>query len=66
MYKFLKIVISVGLSIDGTQYTHDFYRHDKNGATTFDRIKKAAELMSEYSIKYNILTVKMIRWHRIY
>lgn len=47
----------VGLSIDGTQYTHDFYRHDKNGATTFDRIKKAAELMSEYSIKYNILTV---------
>ena len=32
----------VGLSIDGTQYTHDFYRHDKNGATTFDRIKKSS------------------------
>ena len=33
------------------------YRHDKNGNPTFDRIKSAADLMDQYGVDYNILTV---------
>ena len=47
----------IGLSIDGTKQLHDMYRHDKNGNPTFDRIKSAADLMDQYGVDYNILTV---------
>lgn len=47
----------VGLSVDGTKETHDTYRHTKGGEPTFDRIAHAAELMDQYGVDYNILTV---------
>ena len=47
----------VGLSVDGIKETHDKYRHNKNGDPTYDRILRAAELMDQYGVEYNILTV---------
>lgn len=47
----------VGISIDGTQDTHDAYRHDKKGGATYDRIVKATQLMDRYQVAYNVLTV---------
>ena len=47
----------VGLSVDGIKETHDKYRHNKNGDPTYDRILHAAELMDQYGVEYNILTV---------
>ena len=47
----------IGLSVDGTKQIHDLYRHGRRGEPTFDRIKKAAELMDQYGVDYNILTV---------
>lgn len=52
-----KNLFLVGLSVDGTKETHDAYRHDKNGEPTFERVKHAAELMDQYGVAYNILTV---------
>lgn len=47
----------VGLSVDGTKEMHDTYRHTKGGEPTFDRVIHAAELMDQYGVDYNILTV---------
>jgi len=40
----------IGLSVDGTKQIHDLYRHGRRGEPTFDRIKKAAELMDQYGV----------------
>lgn len=47
----------IGISIDGTKEVHDKYRHDKKGEDTYERIVKATELMDQYGVEYNILTV---------
>lgn len=47
----------VGISIDGISEVHDAYRHDKKGGNTYQRIVRATELMDDYSVDYNILTV---------
>ena len=47
----------IGLSIDGTKEIHDTYRHNKSGEPTFERICHTAELMDQYGVEYNILTV---------
>lgn len=47
----------VGLSLDGTQETHNKMRHDKTGGDTYERICHSAKLMDEYHVDYNILTV---------
>lgn len=47
----------VGLSVDGTQTIHDTHRHDKAGNGTYDRVRKAADLMDRFHVDYNILTV---------
>lgn len=47
----------IGLSVDGTKEIHDTYRRSKSGEPTFDRIKRAADLMDSYGVDYNILTV---------
>ena len=47
----------VGLSLDGTKETHDFFRTDVNGGATFSKILKCAELLSKTGVEYNILTV---------
>jgi uncharacterized protein len=46
----------VGLSIDGPQELHDYYRVDKGGHGTFDKVVKAARLMQKYEVDFNMLT----------
>jgi uncharacterized protein len=45
----------VGLSIDGPQPLHDAYRIDKGGNPTFQRIFRAARLLQEHQVEFNIL-----------
>jgi uncharacterized protein len=45
----------VGLSIDGPQPLHDAYRVDKRGRPTFDKVERAARLMQQYEVEFNVL-----------
>jgi uncharacterized protein len=45
----------IGLSMDGPRELHDFYRKDKGGQGTFDRVLKAARLLQEHKVKFNVL-----------
>jgi sulfatase maturation enzyme AslB (radical SAM superfamily) len=45
----------VGLSTDGPRELHDVYRVDKGGHPTFDRVTRAARLMQQYQVDFNIL-----------
>ena len=47
----------VGVSVDGTQETHDQFRHTKSGLPTYERIYHSTKMLEEYQIEYNILTV---------
>lgn len=46
----------VGLSIDGPRDLHDFYRVDKGGHGTFDKVVQAAYLMQQHEVAFNVLT----------
>lgn len=45
----------VGLSLDGPRELHDAYRRDKAGRSVFDRAVRAARLMKEHGVEFNIL-----------
>jgi len=45
----------IGLSIDGPRELHDYYRVDKGGAPTFDRVIRAAHLMRKHKVEFNVL-----------
>jgi len=45
----------VGLSVDGPREMHDAYRVDKGGGPTFDKVMKAARLMQQYRVEFNVL-----------
>ncbi|MBN2027692.1 MAG: anaerobic sulfatase maturase [Actinobacteria bacterium] len=45
----------VGLSMDGPRELHDAYRVDKGGRGTFARVERAARLMQERDVDFNIL-----------
>jgi uncharacterized protein len=45
----------VGLSIDGTRDMHDAYRVDKRGRPTFDKVERAARLMQQHGVEFNVL-----------
>jgi uncharacterized protein len=45
----------IGLSLDGPREVHDAYRVDKGGGPTFDRVMRAARLMQEHGVEFNIL-----------
>jgi uncharacterized protein len=47
----------VGLSLDGPREIHDRLRHDKAGRGSWDKVMRAARLMTQYNIEYNILCV---------
>ncbi len=47
----------VGISLDGTSFTHDSFRMDGKGEGTFQKVMAAISLMKEYRVDYNILTV---------
>jgi len=45
----------IGLSLDGPQKLHDLYRKDRGGQGTFERVLKAARLLQQYHVEFNIL-----------
>ena len=45
----------IGLSLDGPRHLHDAYRRDKGGAGTFDKVMRAARLMQEHKVEFNVL-----------
>ena len=47
----------VGISLDGTKYTHDAFRVDGKGEGTFASVMKTIGVFDKYRVEYNILTV---------
>jgi uncharacterized protein len=47
----------VGLSVDGPADLHDFYRVDKGGAPTFDRVMRGLRFLKKHHVEFNALTV---------
>lgn len=47
----------IGVSVDGTQKTHDACRHTKQGSPTYEQILETIRLFDRYQVEYNILTV---------
>ncbi|MCC8067892.1 MAG: anaerobic sulfatase maturase [Clostridiales bacterium] len=47
----------VGLSADGTAPIHDSLRKSREGGGTYDAVCRAAQLMEQYHVEYNVLTV---------
>ena len=45
----------IGLSVDGPKHLHDTYRYDKGGGGTFDKVTRAAGLMQEHKVEFNVL-----------
>lgn len=47
----------LGVSLDGTQRTHDACRRDRQGSGTYERVRKNIERIRARGIAYNILCV---------
>jgi uncharacterized protein len=47
----------VGLSIDGPRDLHDFYRPNKGGAPSFDKVVAAARCLKKHGVIFSTLTV---------
>ncbi len=47
----------VGVSVDGTQESHDTCRHDRLGNGTYQRVMETIRMFDQFGVEYNILTV---------
>lgn len=47
----------VGISLDGTNFTHDTFRVDSKGNGTFETVLYGIALLKKYDVDFNILTV---------
>ncbi|OOF58738.1 anaerobic sulfatase maturase [Rodentibacter myodis] len=47
----------IGLSIDGLAAVHNRYRLSTNGNPTFEKVVRAIELLKQYEVDFNTLTV---------
>ncbi|MGD1101380.1 MAG: anaerobic sulfatase-maturation protein [Terriglobia bacterium] len=47
----------IGISMDGPAELHDFYRVDKGGAPTFDRVMRGLRFLKKHQVEFNALTV---------
>lgn len=47
----------VGISLDGYESLHDYYRLDTLGKGTFSQVQKSIDLLKKYKVDFNILTV---------
>lgn len=47
----------VGISIDGPEHCHDIYRKDRGGRGTFSRVMRAIEMLHQYKVEFNTLSV---------
>ena len=54
---FKKYDFLVGISIDGFEENHDYFRHTADGHPTFVSLMEKVRLLKEYVIRYNVLTV---------
>ena len=45
----------VGISLDGPEEIHDFYRRDRKGDGTFMRVMRGLRLLQKYKIDYNVM-----------
>lgn len=45
----------LGISIDGPQAMHDYYRVDKGGSPTFHRVMAGIDLAKKHGVEFNIL-----------
>lgn len=46
----------IGLSLDGPPHMHDFFRVDKGGRPTFEKVMRGLRLLQKHGVEYNILT----------
>ncbi len=46
----------IGLSLDGPRRLHDYFRVDKGGRPTFDRVIRGLRLLQKHGVEYNLLT----------
>jgi uncharacterized protein len=46
----------IGVSLDGYAEVHDFYRVDKGGNPTFQRVMDGIRLLQKHGVEFNILT----------
>ncbi len=46
----------IGLSLDGPPAMHDVYRKDKGGHPTSEKVLRAARLLRQHRVEFNILT----------
>ncbi|MDG6273501.1 anaerobic sulfatase maturase [Glaesserella parasuis] len=55
----------IGISIDGLSEVHNKYRISVNGQPTFERVKRAVDLLKDYGVEFNTLTViNEQNWHK--
>lgn len=47
----------VGISIDGPQHIHDYYRKYRNGNSSFDDVMQGIELLKSHRVEFNTLSV---------
>lgn len=47
----------IGLSIDGPEQLHDYYRVDKGGSPTFAKVMRGLEILLKHKVEFNTLTV---------
>jgi len=47
----------VGISIDGPQHCHDFYRRTKDDRPTFARVMKGISLLKKHQTEFNVMGV---------
>lgn len=47
----------LGISLDGRQEFHDYYRKDFSGNPTFDRVMNSIELCKENKVEFNIIVL---------
>jgi uncharacterized protein len=45
----------VGLSLDGPESVHDFYRKDGRGKPTFSKVMAGLKLLQQHGVEYNVL-----------
>ena len=46
----------IGVSLDGPRDIHDYYRVDKGGQPTYDRVMRGLRLLQKHNAEHNILT----------